>query len=668
MGALGTDILVSFFRVIPAVFRPAASVSSLQAMRSDLSHETAAKLARLIGLTDEWSRGRYRVSDPKEALEILRDLESAVARHARVAAVWFHTQFRFLLVLSSLCAARRLLRPARGGKTLSPMAIERLQTELERLRRRCNALVESLSRRYGTRIGQLVEQAAAEVRRERGGGLTPSSIPIVLSGLSVKDTAWVTLADGPAWEDLIRNLLRNAVDATSERVAGEGLSNRGSAPLSVRVALQPHDDGDGTCVEVTDQGVGMAPSAVEQMWRSGFSRHGDGRGRGLDESKLTFARQRGGVEVRSSPGTGTTISLCVPATGIPIRPVAIWRLRTFVLPTGLALVSILLLAWTRPAPVLADIQTANLHAVRGVDRRDRTLWTVGFEREQLVDNRPTTILLTGSVQTLNHPLARLQTRAGRLAGAVVSALPATGAGSLYFVDSLGTRTHLRRLRRAPPLAAGTEHIRSTWQAVIPWSGGKDNVILHSVRDGRHSAESVQVVGWAGDSLGAYYHPGHLHYWAAADIDGDGRTEILLHGINNPASHDSTLFSVDTECFVDCLVLLRESELTGQAYPYQAWGGMQHATEVGYLIVPPLRTGTRPTLVDISVRQAGAGQPGTVEFQTGDGRIYLTDAALRPVRCTIGNWTLADSLNLERPIGPLAYFREGRRTDIDLPIR
>jgi hypothetical protein len=69
---------------------------------------------------------------------------------------------------------------------------------------------------------------------------------------------------------------------------------------------------------------------------------------------------------------------------------------------------------------------------------------------------------------------------------------------------------------------------------------------------RIAVASVNYAGQAGqiaflDSLGRvrgeYWHPGHLSYLAQADIDGDGRNELLLGGANN-AEHTATLVALD----------------------------------------------------------------------------------------------------------------------------
>ena len=51
----------------------------------------------------------------------------------------------------------------------------------------------------------------------------------------------------------------------------------------------------------------------------------------------------------------------------------------------------------------------------------------------------------------------------------------------------------------------------------------------------------------GELLHEYWHSGHLNHLQAADLDGNGRTEFVLAGINN-ARHAATLVVLDEDHF------------------------------------------------------------------------------------------------------------------------
>ena len=128
---------------------------TLDLLRGRLSHEVAAKTARLGGLLNDWRQGRYRREDPQDASQILRDRESIFLAHARLAGARFTSFFQLLGVLATLNRMGGLIRPLARGKPLSLRASDRFGAELERLRAQGRTLALSISVRYGVPIFKL---------------------------------------------------------------------------------------------------------------------------------------------------------------------------------------------------------------------------------------------------------------------------------------------------------------------------------------------------------------------------------------------------------------------------------------------------------------------------------------------------------------------------------
>ena len=114
MSPPGPPGTASFWRLPRAVLRPTPQGLTLEQLRGDLSHETAAKLARLSGLIQEWRRGNARAADAADAAAILADLERIHLRHARLAAASFGTFARLARLLRALRRGRDLLRAVPG--------------------------------------------------------------------------------------------------------------------------------------------------------------------------------------------------------------------------------------------------------------------------------------------------------------------------------------------------------------------------------------------------------------------------------------------------------------------------------------------------------------------------------------------------------------------------
>jgi two-component system chemotaxis sensor kinase CheA len=135
---------------------------------------------------------------------------------------------------------------------------------------------------------------------------------------------------------VVRNAVAHGVEHPQERLAAKK-PVQGRVELRVerrgtRVAFLCRDDGRGIDVEAVrrvaiSRGL-VAPSdavslgleeAVEIIMKGGVTTTGavdevSGRGIGLDVVRETAARLNGNVVVRSEPGTGTTLEICVPVS------------------------------------------------------------------------------------------------------------------------------------------------------------------------------------------------------------------------------------------------------------------------------------------------------------------------------------------------------------------
>jgi hypothetical protein len=83
--------------------------------------------------------------------------------------------------------------------------------------------------------------------------------------------------------------------------------------------------------------------------------------------------------------------------------------------------------------------------------------------------------------------------------------------------------------------------------VTPRGRGLSNVVLVATAHVLYYPSQVVVLAPDGRILHEYWHSGHLNHLQAADLEGNGRTEFVLAGINN-ARHAATLVILDEDHF------------------------------------------------------------------------------------------------------------------------
>ena len=125
-----------------------------------------------------------------------------------------------------------------------------------------------------------------------------------------------TLVDSAQVENAILNLGINARDAMPQ--GGKLTIQTANRRIGRQRAARYEDasPGDYVMLAVTDSGAGMAPDVVERAFDPFFTTKEMGRGSGLGLSMIYgFCRQSGGfATIDSKHGTGTTVSLYLPAT------------------------------------------------------------------------------------------------------------------------------------------------------------------------------------------------------------------------------------------------------------------------------------------------------------------------------------------------------------------
>jgi len=82
---------------------------------------------------------------------------------------------------------------------------------------------------------------------------------------------------------------------------------------TLRVRANLHDPAR-VCIEVRDEGEGIAPEVLPHVFDPFFTTKEPGKGTGLGLSvSLSIVKRHGGeIQVESEPGKGTTFHICLP--------------------------------------------------------------------------------------------------------------------------------------------------------------------------------------------------------------------------------------------------------------------------------------------------------------------------------------------------------------------
>ena len=103
-------------------------------------------------------------------------------------------------------------------------------------------------------------------------------------------------------QQIFRNLMMNGVQAMI-----------GGGTLTLRLGVEPGQQGDVVSVRITDTGTGIPPKILPKIFESFFTSREDGTGLGLAIVKRILRDHRGDIVVESTAPGGTTFKFWVPA-------------------------------------------------------------------------------------------------------------------------------------------------------------------------------------------------------------------------------------------------------------------------------------------------------------------------------------------------------------------
>jgi signal transduction histidine kinase len=192
--------------------------------------------------------------------------------------------------LTSSRLALDLLERAADGSSVSAPAVQVLGDEVRRL--------EQMAKEF-SEFGRLPEGPEAEIDiGQLLDGVIQATVP---AGIPVQRVTEGDLVVRGHYEPLrraVQNLLRNAIDVTSE----EGITVRASRTEN------------GVTLSIGDHGPGVDPEVRDRIFEPYFTTKESGSGLGLAIVRQTVQAHGGTVSIDDTPGGGATFTIRLPAT------------------------------------------------------------------------------------------------------------------------------------------------------------------------------------------------------------------------------------------------------------------------------------------------------------------------------------------------------------------
>ena len=85
-----------------------------------------------------------------------------------------------------------------------------------------------------------------------------------------------------------------------------------------RLAIRARPSNGSVRLEIADTGAGIPPEVLARVWEPFFSTKADGNGLGLSICRSILRELGGAMDIASTPGTGTTVTLVVPMLEEPV--------------------------------------------------------------------------------------------------------------------------------------------------------------------------------------------------------------------------------------------------------------------------------------------------------------------------------------------------------------
>ncbi len=241
-----------------------------------------------------------QLEQSKQALGQLKKLEAV----ARLAGGMAH-DFNNLLQIVRCCAELQL-----ASNDLEPDLVHQILETTERGQALTRQLLTFARSQHRAKCSLDLAEALRHLK--------PLLLSCIRSRLSKFDLqlqlqeGLKILGDITSFEQVIVNLVMNAADASEEgcKIEIKLSQNEFDKPFSLRSGPLPF--GSYAKISIVDEGVGISTANLERLFEPFFTTKPQGNGLGLASAYGTVLEHRGGIDLQSTVGNGTVVSIYFP--------------------------------------------------------------------------------------------------------------------------------------------------------------------------------------------------------------------------------------------------------------------------------------------------------------------------------------------------------------------
>ncbi len=262
-------------------------------------------IIRVSAVRDDGQRARRLVGAQSDITE-RRAAEAALAMQQRTESLGLLASgiahdFNNLLMIMKVNAA--VVGSPGRGEALADLraAIVRAQDLTARLLAysgKGKALITEID------LGELAEELVRLLR-----ATLPTQVVIRLERANALGRAF---GDAAQLQQVVLNLLRNAIDAMGDNPGTITISTREEAIVAETESLLPIEPGSYVVLTVADTGSGMTEEVRARIFDPLFTTKSTGHGLGLSAMLGILRAHKGGIRVESAPGVGTSMTLLLP--------------------------------------------------------------------------------------------------------------------------------------------------------------------------------------------------------------------------------------------------------------------------------------------------------------------------------------------------------------------